>query len=243
MNKTLFNRDKFLGIISQYSEAKSLLETLENNGDLFLFGGAVREYFDNEYNRMPRDFDLVFQKKDKNIDLDKIMKNFTYTKNRFNGYKIHFDNLEFDVWNLEDTWAFKEKKMDTNNLDYSENLQNTVFLNIDSIVYNLTKEKLYGDEYFKAMNNRELDIVLDETPFIELNLLRALVFKQKYNMKFSDNLNHKFYDFFESQKKVAINNLYQVQMKHYKREIFTKDELREELKLIISLKDYNISKM
>ena len=46
----------------------------------------------------------------------------------------------------------------------------------DSIVYNLRTGDLYDEGYFKAKKDRFLDIVLEENPFPEINILRSFVF-------------------------------------------------------------------
>jgi hypothetical protein len=171
--------DDFYKLISGYPSADSLINQLQQCGEVLLFGGAVREYNDTRFNSMPRDFDLVINKGDNNINLEDILKNFSYKKNRFDGYKLQVDSLEFDIWELEKTWAFKENKVQCSQEEYSYKLQDTVFLNIDSVVYNLTTKELYNKKYKEAMKNKELDVILEENPYKELNIMRALVFKKK----------------------------------------------------------------
>ncbi|MDL0345535.1 hypothetical protein QQO70_01220, partial [Clostridioides difficile] len=128
---------------------------------------------------------------------------------------IRVNQIEFDIWEIENTWAFKENKVQINFGDYEKKLQDTVFLNIDSIVYNLNTQDYYNKKYENAMENKSLDVVLEENPYIELNLLRAILFKKKYNMDFSDKLSRILSDFVDN------NNNYlklmeEVQIKHYR---------------------------
>lgn len=99
----------FHNIISKYSRAEKLIRELEDNGEIIIFGGAVRDYLESNFETMPRDFDIVFKRKRK--DLDSMLIDFCEKKkNRFDGYKIILDDIEFDVWDINNTWAFREKK-------------------------------------------------------------------------------------------------------------------------------------
>lgn len=223
----------FSELISNYSEANRLVEKLKENGQLLLFGGAVRQYMKTEgYKKLPRDFDIVIEKNSSTIDLDDVLNEFSYKKNRFNGYKINVDSLEFDIWEIENTWAFKENKVKCSEFEYSKKLQETVFLNVDSIVFNLTTEEFYKDKYDDAIKNRELDIVLSDNPYQELNLLRAIVLKQEYNMGLSDKLRNKLLDFIEIDSNY-LDTLYDIQLSHYNFPRISKEQLEDELKLII----------
>ncbi|CEO15716.1 Uncharacterised protein [[Clostridium] sordellii] len=222
----------FENLLKQYNEAFKLVCTLKEQGELLLFGGAVREYMDNEFHDLPRDFDIVIKKNNNSVNLDEVLDKFEYKKNRFDGYKIKVDSLEFDVWEIEKTWAFKENKIQINSQDYDKKLQDTVFLNIDSIVYNLSTKDYYNKKYESAMKNKKLDIVLEENPYIELNLLRAILFKKKYNMNFSDKLRFILAEF------VHNNNNYlklmkDIQLKHYNSLKINCSDLDKEIKSII----------
>lgn len=64
-----------------------------------------------------------------------------------------------------------------------ENLAKSVYLNIEGIVYN--KSKIY-DELFSTSISK-LDVNLEVNPQVELNFLRALVFKDKYKEEYKLN--------------------------------------------------------
>lgn len=52
----------------------------------------------------------------------------------------------------------------------------------------MNNKKLYADKYKKIIKTKKLDVVLDENPFLELNLLRALILMDKYNLSLSSSL-------------------------------------------------------
>lgn len=218
----------FENLIREYEEAFRLFCILKEQGEVLLFGGAVREYLDTEFNNLPRDFDLVIKKNSQNIDLDRVLEKFQYKKNRFGGYKITVDSLEFDIWELEKTWAFRENKVKCAYRDYDKKLQNTVFLNIDSIVYNLSTKNYYSEEYERAMKNKKLDIILEENPYLELNLIRAIVYKKKYTMYFSDKLRSILLEFIIRNPNY-LDLMEVIQLKHYKDIKISRTDLNKEI--------------
>lgn len=218
MNDYCKLNEDFYKLISEYPNANSLINKLGQYGELLLFGGAIREYNDNRFKNIPRDFDIVVNKKDNNVNLDTVLEDFYYKKNRFNGYKLNVSGIEFDIWELENTWAFKENKINCSKNEYKYRLQDTVFLNIDSLVYNLTDEEMFSDKYESAMNSKEIDVVLEDNPYKELNIVRAIELKNKYNMKFSKKLKNIIKSFIDENDdciNYCVNKLYEVQYNHY----------------------------
>lgn len=224
-------REDFYDLIGQYPNANSLINQLGEYGELLLFGGAVREYNDSRFENMPRDFDIVI---DKNIDvnLDYVLQDFDYHKNRFDGYKINVDGIEFDIWELENTWAFKENKINCSKNEYKYKLQDTVFLNVDSVVYNLTKRKMFDEKYENAMKSKEIDIVLEDNPYKELNMVRAIELKNKYDMEFSEKLK-KIMKSFINDNDDCVDKLYKIQYNHYLEYKVKKETIENELNEII----------
>lgn len=227
MDEQNFYRE-FYKVMSRHNNAKILMEKLESSGEVILFGGAVREYIDSSYRELPRDFDIVYKKKSYELGLDELLLGFNYKKNRFDGYKVVVDGLEFDIWDINDTWAFKKNKIICDKNQYVEKLTETVFLNIDSIVFNINESKFNGGRYSEAIENKCLDIILEENPFLELNLLRAILYKRKYNMSLSKKLIAIFRNFIEKNTNY-VDVLYDIQLSHYDIEKIKKNELKKEL--------------
>lgn len=217
-------RQDFYNIMAQYPEAARLLDNLSTKGDLLLFGGAVRSYYENQYETLPRDFDIVIKTEADASEIEHLFCKVEYRKNRFDGYKVFVDGLEFDIWTLENTWAFKQKKVPAK----EENLSETVFLNVDSIVYNISKNALYDERYKESMQTKILDVVLLDNPYPELNLLRALIFKKKYRMMFSPNL-MKYFKELVSKNHYFNFKLYELQASHYGKAHLSQSEIDREL--------------
>jgi len=221
-------KNHLIYFLEKNSETLRFIEELSNVGELLFFGGSIRDIcFYPEEPPMPRDFDIAIRFKNKK-SFDSIIKKYNYKKNRFGGYKLKISNIEFDIWDLENTWAFKN----TNLCPSEENLAKSVYLNIDGIVYNFNKEKLYDEVFRSTIKESKLDITLEENPQIELNLLRALVFKEKYKLELSNNLKSVINDYLKDDSSTLIENLYELQLSHYKTNHFSKEKIRNELHFI-----------
>ena len=185
-------------IFSKDEKIFEMISELDKNGKIFIFGGTVRNFFENEkIFQMPRDVDIVFKSENgnkKNLE-NIVLKYFEFSKNRFNGLKIKSDKLKIDIWNFEDTWAFSSGTVVPKTENFAFELSKTVFLNIDAAVYDFGEKKFYIEEFEKIKKTKTLDILIEKNPFIELNLLRGLIFKKKYNLQFSKKMEKIFRKF------------------------------------------------
>jgi len=224
-------KEEIMSLLSDYPDSQNLISELSHLGELLFFGGAIRDYYIHQkYNNMPRDFDIAIKffgnSNDANNQLEKIFQNFEYRKNRFGGYKVCIKSLEFDIWDLNNTWAFRENKLEAN----EENLVRSVYLSADSIAYNFNNNILYHEEFEKTMNNKVIDIILEDNPQVNLNLLRALVFKKKYNWDFSIELVEEFKKASRANENI-VDELHSLQLSHYHSEKLEREEIKKEMSL------------
>ena len=176
-------RHMVFAFLSDDDLAISLLKSLEEHYELILFGGVVRDYVVSS-SIAPRDIDIVLVGANKyllEIERNAYFKD-RIRRNSFGGFKIFCESSVFDIWNINDTWAFKEKLVEPS----IENLLRTVYLNIDAYAYSLTKQV-----FIDNCNSRKLpatiDIVLQQNPNLLLNFIRAFALSRKYQIEFSDN--------------------------------------------------------
>lgn len=224
-------RKRINNIIKNYPKVDNLLDEIINGGETLFIGGALREYKDNQLSKLPRDFDIVVDTDDK--ILEAILLPYNPHKNRFEGYQIDFFDFVIDVWCLKNTWAFKENLVKCQPKDYSSRLQDTVFLNIDAIVYNLSQDIWYDEKYSEAMRTKILDVVLEENPQLALNIVRTIFLKQKYSMHLSERLKEIIYSFVVNSNDF-ISLLMQAQLSHYKRIIVNEINMKYEISNISS---------
>ena len=218
-------REQLIYFFEKDTEVLKFIEELSSVGELLFFGGSIRDIYLSPYNPpIPRDFDIAIKIANED-DFNSIIEKYEYDKNRFSGYKLKISNMEFDIWDLKNTWAFKH----TNLLPSEENLAKSVYLNIDGIVYNFNTSKLYDEILKTSIKNCELDIILEENPQIELKLLRALIFREKYKLDFSKKLMNVFRDYTKSVEDNLIKNLYELQRLHYKDNNLSKQDIRRKL--------------
>ena len=204
-----------------------MLNEILSYANVYLFGGAVRNYLDDDFENV-RDLDFVIDFKNNNYSLEKILtKNTKFKKNIFGGYKILSNNICIDMWEMKDTWAFKENKICVS----VHNLTKTVFLNIDGIIYSMNDRDYINNcnqKYFDIRKKNILDTVLEKNPCVELNLLRALVFGKKYDMEFSSNLKNIFKKYSNSE--TFIDYLTHLQHKHYGKQVLSSQCMNELMK-------------
>lgn len=219
--------------LEKHYPARILFDELQKMGNVYLIGGVLREIKDNGTIRYLRDIDIVLDTLDENV-YKKFINEHTAEKNRFGGYKVQCQDLIVDMWLLQQTWAYSEHIIKCNPHDYLAKLPETVFLNMDSIVYDIRNNKWYDDRYQEAMRTGVLDVVLEENPFLELNIIRSFVIKKKYDMSFSEKLKGIICDYVHNcGKENAILDLYNTQIKRYKKEILSEKELKDEIAKIL----------
>ncbi|NLK98934.1 hypothetical protein [Defluviitalea saccharophila] len=224
-------KNQLIYFLAKDNYTLKFIRELTNVGELLFFGGSIRDIcFFRETPPMPRDFDIAIKFKNKDY-FNQIINDYKYKINRFGGYKFKISNIEFDVWDLENTWAFKNTDLSPS----EENLAKSVYLTIDGIVYNFNKERLYDEIFRDSLSNRSLDIALEKNPQVELNLLRALIFKEKYNLSFSEKLKSVFKNYINHNSDCLIENLYQLQYSHYQKIYFSKEKIEKELQYIYAL--------
>ena len=118
-----------------------------------VLGGAFRAALDSSYSL--RDIDLIY-KTDFSIVLNYLSENnIKFKKNSFDGLKFNLDNIQFDVWDIENHFAFKNNYY---KLSF-KNVCKTTFLNYDSIMYDFTNQILYCEDYQTCINSKVLDLV------------------------------------------------------------------------------------
>lgn len=163
----------------KYINFNSFLENVNTKSEIILFGGTVRDIY---IDKIPRDFDIVVNTTDQN--LEKIINKYRNDKNRFGGYRINIDGFDVDIWNLSNTWAFKNKFFKTS----FRNLVKTVFFNADSIAININSKQIFENGFIEAFHKKELKILFEKNPYPELCVLRALVFIEKYSFSLSEDI-------------------------------------------------------
>lgn len=200
---------------------------LEKLGNIILFGGAVRDF--GYYDKVPRDIDIVI-----NTSNPASIGNFLFgknvKKNRFGGYKVKVGSLSVDIWLLPFTWAFREGIVELS----VEKLTETVFLNFDSIVFDASNQILYDGGFTESIETNTLDIILEKNPSPPLNILRTLVYVDKYKFYMSEGLSKYMQDWIRQYSNIntASDELCRVQWSHYEQVILSRYKILSYLTLL-----------
>ncbi|MCL4416174.1 MAG: hypothetical protein M1365_05675, partial [Actinobacteria bacterium] len=139
--------------LRENDEIDLLFSSLECLGGLILVGGAIR---DLAVSAIPRDFDIIVDTEIEN--LNRTLGNFRCQRNRFGGYKLNIFSYNFDVWCIQDNWAFKHHYIETK----VENIKYSSFFNVDSLVLHLKEDYWDVSSFNEAIESNLLDIVLGE---------------------------------------------------------------------------------
>lgn len=214
--------------------ALELFNQLMQSGNIYLIGGVLREYLDHGSIGSLRDIDIIVDVRNQDL-WNKTLAKYALKCNRFGGYKLICDGLLVDTWSIEQTWAFREKIINCPSSEYISMLPETVFLNIDGIIYDWTQEKWEDEKYKQALASKTLDVVLAPNPQVLLNIVRAFVLKQRYSLCLSSKLKRIIQEEFEKSENIDffVDRLMVEQYRRYAREFISKDSFFSELKSIV----------
>lgn len=166
--------------LKEDATTSQMLERISKCGPAIIFGGAIRDWF---FNKSPRDIDIVVDCSSSR--LEDILSQHEAQKNKFGGFKFNLNQIEFDIWNLNSTWAFNN---DTKFAKTMETVPETVFLNIDAITYCMNTGAIVDKGFTQAIESKLLDIVYEPNPYPYLCVSKALIALFKYDLKSSDKL-------------------------------------------------------
>lgn len=208
--------------LRKVSEATNyLFNELEKQKNYMLMGGAVRDLL---FNRKPRDYDIVVEAEELTLNLPNVK------RNSFGGLKVVIDHNEFDIWCLKDTWALKKMRVNAS----KENLQNSCFFNLDSVIYDAKNEEFLFRHFMDGINSKELDIVYEDNPYPSVCVVRAFVLQEKWEMQFSQRLS-RYIRSWVMKEEDPIQELIKAQLKHYKEIKFGYEELNHKLRSVDNL--------
>lgn len=58
----------------------------------------------------------------------------SFPENKFGGFRLTHSRMDFDIWRLEDTWAFREDIISLHNID---SLLHTTLMTWDAVIYDI----------------------------------------------------------------------------------------------------------
>lgn len=129
------------------------------SGELYLFGGLLRDLALLGRNGFSSDIDLVVEGSWENCVA--YIQTLGARKNKFGGYRLTVAGWPVDIWNARQTWAIEQGLVPYRGI-YS--LTKTTVLNWDAILMNWRDRTfVHADSYLDEINSRVLDVV-EENP-------------------------------------------------------------------------------
>ena len=212
--------------LEKYPPAMRVYKMLIQAGNVYVMGGLLREYKDNNEIIESRDADFTIDIKNWKL-WNELLEQIPHKRNRFGGYKFLCSGFIVDIWDVRKTWAFERQIIKIKDNDYLKYLSKSVFLNLDALVYDLTNDRWNDCIYQDAMKSSELGVVLRKNPFEKLNVLRAMILRAKYNMRYSEELARIISD--HAQSDSFLEKMIKVQQERYGYIILNEDEIRQEV--------------
>lgn len=159
-------------------------------GTAYVVGGYFRDFINK---KKSRDIDIIVDVK--NELLIETIENykFNYKINRHGGIKLVHNNLEIDIWNIDNNWAFKNHLVKLNEEDKVNSIAKGCFYNYDALVINLHNFSYSLRFYNEFVESKKLNILQERSiyknlnPTTEANILRAFFLKDNFNISFSEN--------------------------------------------------------
>jgi hypothetical protein len=183
-----------------------------------LFGGTLRSLlvsrlFERRFGR-PRDIDLVVL----GVPLSELEKRFNgiiARHTRFGGLKLRNGSWHFDVWPLEETWAFRKDKV----IARFEDLPSTTTFNLEAIAVEVWSKDgkpraLFSghDQFFHGILSRTLELNRTDSPFPELTVVRAVVMASELRFRIGPRLGAYIAEIAPTLNETAID---EIQAHHY----------------------------
>lgn len=199
-----------------FTKVRDLL--LEKVGPFVLYGGAARDISLHGPKASPRDFDLVV-KAESTKRLRYELRHYEPYRNAFDGFNFSLFGVPFDVWRLEDTWAFKKLAVPAPTMT---DLLRTSFFNIENILIEFPSHTIHDGGFIEGFATKTLELNLYDNPFPGLALVRTAAFSKRFGLTIGPRLsswiaNHR--------STVDGPRLMDVQQKYYKRTVISEDEM------------------
>lgn len=138
----------------------NFLSAVVPDGDMYLFGGVLRDMALLGRRGFTSDIDLVIEGNWPScVDY---LERLGAKRNKFGGYRLEVAGWPIDIWSARETWAIRNGFVEYNGV---ASLIETTVLNWDAVLMNWrTKKFISRKNYLSEIKERILDVVLEENP-------------------------------------------------------------------------------
>ncbi|SIQ91879.1 hypothetical protein [Enterobacter kobei] len=155
--------EEFFTARDEHQTARALIEALAERHQVWIFGGMLRDITLFGGDNFTSDIDIVFDgERDELFRLLSVNVVGPWTVNKLGGIRFRFSHMDFDMWCLSDTWAFKENLIP---LIDARSLFRTTLMSWDAVLYDVhRREVITPENYLDDLTRGYLEIVLRATP-------------------------------------------------------------------------------
>jgi hypothetical protein len=146
-------------------QLREFLDDLQDRcKDVYIFGGALRDWTVFGSGFIPRDLDIVVDGCEMQI-LETAFRSVFQRHTRFGGLRLSIGGLPIDLWRLRDTWPIREGFVADCSI---EGLAATAFLTTDAVAFNIAEETsieaIAEAGFFESIALRLVELNLEATP-------------------------------------------------------------------------------
>jgi hypothetical protein len=201
-----------------------------------LFGGTLRSLlasriFEGRFGR-PRDLDVVVSGAVLS-ELEERFSSIVVRRTRFGGLQLRNGYWRFDVWPLNETWAFRK---DCRGSVGFEDLPSTTTFNLEAIAVEAwsrdgrPRSVFSGnDQFFEGLLSRTLELNRSDSPFPELTVVRAVIMASELRFRIGPRLAEYITEVGPNLSEEAIT---QIQAHHYGQPRISSCTLKQLIELI-----------
>lgn len=199
---------------------REVLDRLRNSHvQAVIFGGTLRSLlfsrvFERRFGR-PRDVDVVVAGAPL-PELEERFRELLNRRTRFGGLQLRRGVWQFDVWPVDETWAFKQGYASPATF---EQLPWTTTFNLEAIAVEAwpgegrSRTVFSGDDrFFEGIRSRTIELNRSDSPFPDLTVVRALVMAAELRFRIGPRLAAHIRDVAPSLTEASVD---EIQAKHY----------------------------
>lgn len=155
--------EDFFSARDEHQAARALIDALATRHQVWIFGGMIRDITLFGGEQFTSDIDLVFDgERDELYRLLSVLPVGPWKVNKLGGIRFRYNHVDFDMWCLSDTWAFKENLIP---LVDARSLFRTTLMSWDAVLYDVhRREVITPENYLDDLMKGYLEMVLRETP-------------------------------------------------------------------------------
>lgn len=217
------------------SAVEVLTRTVRKGWRTYLVGGFLRDVVVRPHSHWPRDFDVIVEGCSWE-ELSQIFVDIISGYNRFGGltlrrhmqvpvgYRARTQELDFDVWRLEDTWAVRHLALPRTIHSFVQ----TPFLNVDSIAISIGPGNdyltVFEHGFFDALKRRYVEVNQTDNPYPVLCAVRGLIMAATLGFAVGPKLAAFVY---EQSLKIALEEFVAAQVGHYGHVRFSREQVKQ----------------